>query len=174
MSRTGAAAIADSPDEIRLRVREQFMQGASQVKLVGGGGVSTPRSPLDMPTFSEAELRAAVEAAADWDTYVAVHAYAPPTVQRAVTAGVQCIEHAHLMDDTTARMMAKKGTWLSIQPFLCEEDTVRLTGPTGSRRCRFSRAPTTPISWRRSTGSKRHSARTCCSRRRSPRVRARC
>ena len=74
---TGAAAIADSADEVRLRVREQLMQGASQIKLVGGGGVSSPRSPLDMPTFSEPELRAAVEAAADWNTYVAVHAYAP-------------------------------------------------------------------------------------------------
>ena len=46
------------------------MQGASQIKLVGGGGVSSPRSPLDMSTFTEPELRAAVEAAADWNTYV--------------------------------------------------------------------------------------------------------
>jgi imidazolonepropionase-like amidohydrolase len=45
---SGAAAIVDGPDEIRLRVREQLMQGASQIKVVGGGGVSTPRSPLDL------------------------------------------------------------------------------------------------------------------------------
>ena len=60
--------IADSADEVRLRVREQLMQGASQIKLVGGGGVSSPRSPLDMPTFSEPQLRAAVETAADRNT----------------------------------------------------------------------------------------------------------
>ena len=129
VERTGAAAIVDSPDEIRLRVREQLTQGASQIKVVGGGGVSSPRSPLDLTTLTEAELRAAVEVAKDWNTYVAVHAYAPATVQRAVTAGAQCIEHAHLMDDTTARMMADKGVWLSTQPFLSEEDTGALTGP---------------------------------------------
>jgi imidazolonepropionase-like amidohydrolase len=126
---TGAASIVDSPDEIRLRVREQLTQGASHIKLVGGGGVSSPRSPLDLTTLTEAEVRAGVEVARDWNTYVAVHAYAPATVQRAIAAGVQCIEHAHLMDETTARMMADKGVWLSTQPFLSEEDTGPLTGP---------------------------------------------
>ena len=77
MERTGAANIADSADEVRLRVREQLLQGASQIKLVGGGGVSSPRTTLDMLTFSEPELRAGVEAAADRNTYVAVHAYPP-------------------------------------------------------------------------------------------------
>jgi imidazolonepropionase-like amidohydrolase len=127
---TGGAMIADSVAEVRMRVREQFMQGASQIKIVGGGGVSSPRSPLDMSTFSVEELRAAVETAEDWNTYVAVHAYAPGTIQRALAAGVRCIEHAHLMDDATAAMMAEKGTWLSIQPFLTDEDTVPLTGPS--------------------------------------------
>jgi len=112
----GAAMIADGPDEVTVRVREQLKQGASQIKLSAGGGVSSPHSPLDVSTFTEAELRAAVEAAANWGTYVTVHAYTPAAVQRAVAAGVQCIEHAHLMDDATARMMAEKGVWLSMQP----------------------------------------------------------
>ena len=112
----GAAMIADGPDEVTVRVREQLMQGASQIKLTAGGGVSSPHSPLDVSTFTEAELRAAVEAAANWGTYVTVHAYTPAAVQRAIAAGVQCIEHAHLMDEVTARMMAEKGVWLSMQP----------------------------------------------------------
>jgi imidazolonepropionase-like amidohydrolase len=112
----GAAMIADSPDEVTVRVREQLMQGASQIKLTAGGGVSSPHSPLDVSTFTEAELRAAVEAAANWGTYVTVHAYTPAAVQRAIAAGVQCIEHAHLMDEATAGMMAEKGVWLSMQP----------------------------------------------------------
>ncbi|MCM2312329.1 MAG: amidohydrolase family protein [Steroidobacteraceae bacterium] len=112
----GAAMIADSPDEVTVRVREQLMQGASQIKLTAGGGVSSPHSPLDVSTFTEAELRAAVEAAANWGTYVTVHAYTPAAIQRAIAAGVRCIEHAHLMDDATARMMAEKGVWLSMQP----------------------------------------------------------
>jgi imidazolonepropionase-like amidohydrolase len=128
MEQTGGSSIADSPDGVRLRVREQLMQGASQIKLVGGGGVSSPRSPLDVSTFTEPELRAGVEATGDWGTYVATHAYAPATIQRAIAAGVMCIEHGHLMDEATARLMSEKGIWLSIQPFLGEEDSVPLTG----------------------------------------------
>jgi imidazolonepropionase-like amidohydrolase len=128
LERTGGANIADSADEVRLRVREQLLQGASQIKLVGGGGVSSPRTTLDMLTFSEPELRAGVEAAADRSTYVAVHAYPPGAIERAIAAGVQCIEHGHLMDEATAKMMAEKGVWLSIQPFVGEDDAVPLSG----------------------------------------------
>src|SRR5688572_14142438 len=114
---TGAAMIADSPDEVRVRVREQLLQGASQIKLTAGGGVASPHSPLDASTFTEPELRAAVEAAENWGTYVAVHAYTPISVQRSIAAGVKCIEHAHLMDERTAELIADKGIWLSTQAF---------------------------------------------------------
>ena len=114
----GGSMIADSPDEVRVRVREQLMQGASQIKLTAGGGVASPFSPLDVTTFNEDELRAAVEAAENWGTYVCTHAYTPASIQRSIAAGVKCIEHAHLMDDATARLMAEKGIWLSTQPFL--------------------------------------------------------
>ena len=114
----GGAMIADSPDEVRMRVREQLMQGASQVKLTAGGGVASPFSPLDASTFTEPELRAAVEAAENWGTYVATHAYTPASIQRSIAAGVKVIEHAHLMDEASARLMAEKGIWLSTQPFV--------------------------------------------------------
>jgi imidazolonepropionase-like amidohydrolase len=117
MEQIGGALVADSPDEVRLRAREQLLLGASQIKLTGGGGVASPHSPLDASTFTEPELRAAVEAAENWGTYVTVHAYTPTSVQRAIKAGVKCIEHAHLMDEATAAMIAQKGVWLSIQPF---------------------------------------------------------
>lgn len=133
IERVGGAMIADSTGEVQLRVREQLLQGASQIKIVGGGGVSSPRSPLDMSTFSEQDLAAAVAVARDWNTYVTVHAYAPNTIQRALAAGAACIEHAHLMDEETAKMMADKGVWLSIQPFLSVEDAVPLTGPSAER-----------------------------------------
>ena len=113
----GAAMIADSPDEVRVRVREQLLQGASQIKLTAGGGVASPHSPLDASTFTEAELRAAVEAAENWGTYVTVHAYTPASIQRAIGAGVKCIEHGHLMDEPTAKLIAEKGIWLSTQAF---------------------------------------------------------
>lgn len=130
VERTGGAAIADNIGEVQLRVREQLLQGASQLKLVAGGGVSSPRSPLDMTTFSEAELRSAVDVARDWNTYVAAHAYAPRTIKRAIAAGAACIEHAHLMDEEAVQLMAAKGVWLSIQPFLSEEDVPPMAGPS--------------------------------------------
>ena len=129
MERIGASMVADSPDEVRLRVREQLMQGASQIKLTAGGGVSSPFSPLDVSTFTEAELRAAVEAAENWDTYVTVHAFTPAAIQRAIAAGVKCIEHGFLMDEATAKLIAEKGVWLSTQP-LPEE--LRQGFPVGS------------------------------------------
>jgi imidazolonepropionase-like amidohydrolase len=115
--RMGAAMIADSPDEVRMRAREQLMLGATQIKLTAGGGVASPHSPLDVSTFTEDELRAAVEAAENWGTYITVHAYTPAAIKRAIAAGVKCIEHGHLMDEAAAKQIAENGIWLSIQPF---------------------------------------------------------
>lgn len=117
MEQTGGSMVADSPDEVRLRVREQLMQGASQIKLTAGGGVASPFSPLDVSTFTADELRAAVEAAENWGTYVAVHAYTPAAINRAISVGVKCIEHGHLMDEATAELIAAKDVWLSTQAF---------------------------------------------------------
>jgi imidazolonepropionase-like amidohydrolase len=113
----GGSMVADSPDEVRVRVREQLLLGASQIKLTAGGGVASPHSPLDVSTFNEDELRAAVQAAENWGTYVGVHAYTPAAMQRSIAAGVKVIEHGHLMDEPTAELIAQKGIWLSFQPF---------------------------------------------------------
>ena len=117
MEQIGGSMVADSPDEVRTRVREQLMLGATQIKLTAGGGVASPNSPLDASTFTEAELRAAVEAAENWGTYVTVHAYTPKSIRRAIAAGVKCIEHGHLMDEPTAKLIAEREIWLSTQPF---------------------------------------------------------
>jgi imidazolonepropionase-like amidohydrolase len=85
--RVGAAAIADDPDTVRQRAREQLALGASQVKLMAGGGVSSHYDPLDVTQYTVAELRAAVEAAENWGTYVTVHAYTPRAVRQAIEAG---------------------------------------------------------------------------------------
>jgi imidazolonepropionase-like amidohydrolase len=117
MEQLGGSMLADSPDEVRLRVREQLLLGATQIKLTAGGGVASPNSPLDALTFTEDELRAAVEAAENWGTYVTVHAYTPEAIKRSINVGVKCIEHGHLMDEATAELIAEKGIWLSTQPF---------------------------------------------------------
>ena len=131
----GVSMVADSPDEVRVRVREQLMLGATQIKLTAGGGVASPHSPIDVSTFTEPELRAAVEAAQNWGTYVTVHAYTPETIQRAIAAGVKCIEHAHLMDEATAKLMAERGIWLSIQPF--PDEGANVFPPGSDERAKF-------------------------------------
>jgi imidazolonepropionase-like amidohydrolase len=115
--RAGAAAIADSADAVRQRAREQLALGASQLKLMAGGGVASSYDPLDVTQYTVAELRAAVEAAENWGTYVTVHAYTPRAVRQAIEAGVKCIDHGQLLDDATAKLMAEKGVWWSLQPF---------------------------------------------------------
>jgi len=116
-----AGVIADDPHEVRKRVREQLMLGASHIKLDAGGGVASEYDPIDVTQYTEAEFRAAVEAAENWGTYVTVHAYTPRAIKAAIAAGVMCIEHGQLMDEATAKLMAEKGVWLSIQPFLDNE-----------------------------------------------------
>ena len=120
--RLGMSAIVDSPDEVRKRTREQLLQGATQIKLTVGGGVSSPYGPLDTVQLSVPEIRAAVEAAADWGTYVTVHAYTPEAMRNAIEAGVKVIDHGQLADEATAKLMAETGTWWSLQPFLDDEN----------------------------------------------------
>jgi imidazolonepropionase-like amidohydrolase len=130
----GVAAIADSPDEVRLRAREQLRRGASQIKLMGGGGVASPYNPIESTQYTEAEIRAAVEAAENWGTYVTVHAYTPRAIRQAVAAGVKCIEHGHLIDEATAKLLADKGIWWSLQPFLNDEDAPQLVNPVSQKK----------------------------------------
>jgi imidazolonepropionase-like amidohydrolase len=120
--RMNASMIADSPDEVRKRVREQLALGASQIKLHAGGGVASVYDPLDVTQYSVPEIAAAVEAAENWGTYVAVHAYTPRAIRFAVQAGVKVIEHGQLLDEATARLLAARSVWLCLQPFLDDAD----------------------------------------------------
>jgi imidazolonepropionase-like amidohydrolase len=126
--RVGAVAIADNPDTVRMRVREQLALGASQIKLMAGGGISSSYDPLDVTQYTVAELRAAVEAAENWGTYVTVHAYTSRAVRQAIEAGVKCIDHGQLLDDATAKLMAEKGIWWSLQPFVDDQPSVYAEG----------------------------------------------
>jgi imidazolonepropionase-like amidohydrolase len=130
----GIAAIADSPDEVRLRAREQLRHGASQIKLMAGGGVASPYNPIESTQYTEPEIRAAVEAADNWGTYVTVHAYTPRAIRQAVAAGVKCIEHGQLIDEPTAKLLADNGIWWSLQPFLDDEDASPLENRVSQKK----------------------------------------
>jgi len=120
--RQGISAIADGPDAVLQRVREQLSKGSSQIKMMAGGGVSSLYDPIDVTQYLERELRAGVEAAADWGTYVCVHVYTPEGIKRAIRAGVKSIEHGQLTDEEGVRMMQGEGVFWSLQPFLGDED----------------------------------------------------
>ena len=126
--RAGIAAIADNADTVRQRTREQLALGASQIKLMAGGGVVSSFDPLDVTQYTVPELRAAVEAAENWGTYVTVHAYTPRAVRQAIEAGVKCIDHGQLLDEATVKLMAEKGVWWSLQPFLDDQPPVFVEG----------------------------------------------
>ena len=142
IEQVGGARIADGADEVLRATREQLMLGASQVKLMAGGGVSSVFDPLDVTQFTEAELRAAVEAAENWDTYVMVHVYTPRAVQQAVRAGVKSIEHGHLIDEVTVEMIVEHGVWWCLQPFLDDEDAIPQPDPLGRAKDRQVRSGT--------------------------------
>lgn len=128
----GATFIADGRDEVLTATRENLRMGASQIKIMGGGGTSSAYDPIDVTQYTLDEMKAAVDAASDWNTYVAVHAYTPRAVRRAIEAGVQCIEHGQLLDEATIRLMAQKGTWLSAQNLI--PDTPSMTAERRAKR----------------------------------------
>lgn len=111
----GIGFIADGRDEVLTATRENLRGGASQIKVMAGGGAASAYDPLDVAQYTLDEMKAAVEAADDWGTYVTVHAYTPKAVQRAVKAGVKSIEHGQLLDEQTLKLLGDKGLWLSLQ-----------------------------------------------------------
>lgn len=113
--RYGATFIADGRDEVLTAVRENLRFGASQIKLMAGGGTSSAYDPVDVTQYTLDEMKAAVEAAEDWGTYVTVHAYTPRAIRRAIEAGVRSIEHGQLLDEETIKLIAEKDIWLSLQ-----------------------------------------------------------
>jgi imidazolonepropionase-like amidohydrolase len=138
IERNGHAIIADGVPEMIKAVRASLRMGATQVKLGAGGGVASSYDPLDVAEYTFEEIKAAVEVAETWNTYVMVHAYTPKAIQTSLRAGVKSIEHGQLMDEETAKMIAEKGAWLCLQPFLDDEDAIPFPEGTDQRKKQLS------------------------------------
>ena len=108
----GNWVIADGVPEVLKAVREQLFLGASQIKLMLNGGVASFWDKLWTLEYTHEEIRAAVDAATDFGTYVMAHLYTAEAMKRAGKAGVRCFEHGQLMDEDTAKMMRDYGIWL--------------------------------------------------------------
>jgi imidazolonepropionase-like amidohydrolase len=102
----GLARIADGVDECRRAARDELRKGATQIKIMASGGVASPYDPIWNLQYSDEEMRAIVEEARAWHTYVLAHAYTPESIRRAIGNGVRSIEHANLIDAPTAAVVA--------------------------------------------------------------------
>jgi imidazolonepropionase-like amidohydrolase len=118
MDRLGWVHIADGPAEVTRAVREVLRSGATQIKLMAGGGVASNFDPIESVQYTPEELRAAVVAARNYDTYVAVHAYTDAAIRQALEAGVLCIDHGMLIEEPTMRLLKEKGAFLSPQVYI--------------------------------------------------------
>ena len=104
--------VADNAAEVRLRVRELLSGGANFIKLIATGAVLTAGTTPAASEYSEAEIRAAVEMAAERGSYVIAHAHGAEGIHRAIRAGVRSVEHASDLDDEGIALMRRHGTWL--------------------------------------------------------------
>lgn len=118
----GHGFLVDGAPLVLAAARENLRLGASHIKLMAGGGYSSPADPLLGNQFTFEEIKAAVDTAADWGTYVTVHAYHPSAIERAIDAGVKDVGHGQLLTREILERMASEGVFLSTQPFtVCNE-----------------------------------------------------
>ena len=136
--RTGFFVIADGVPQVQMRAREVFRMGASQIKIAGGGGVASIFDPLDVRQYSFEEMKAFVDVAESYNSYVAAHIFTDEAVQQAVRAGIKSIEHGMLIGRETLEMMKENGVWLSTQALLDDED--RMVFPTESSTAKWLEA----------------------------------
>jgi imidazolonepropionase-like amidohydrolase len=110
--------IADGVDEVRRAVREQLFRGASQIKIHTGGGVTSFTDPLQAAQYTPEEIKAAVDEATRYGTYVMTHSQMNNSVVASLDAGVKSIEHGLVLEESTMKRMAKLGVFYSPQLFL--------------------------------------------------------
>jgi imidazolonepropionase-like amidohydrolase len=120
-SRRGDANVVTGPIEVREAVRRVLRAGGAQIKIMPGGGVASQFDPLEATTLMEDELRAAVEAAADFGTYVCAHAYNDESINRFLDAGGRCIEHGFLIEEDTIERMKELDAVMSLQAYAAYE-----------------------------------------------------
>jgi len=122
----GLGRIADGVDECRRAARDELRKGATQLKIMASGGVASPYDPIWNLQYSEDEVRAIVEEARAWHTYVLAHAYTPEAIRRSIDFGVRSIEHANLIDRATAEHVA--GADAFVVPTLVTYDALHRFG----------------------------------------------
>ena len=111
------SGIADGPEEIRRKVRENVKHGADWIKVLATGGVMSAGTDPRAADYTAEELAAAVAAAREKGRDVAAHAHGTEGIRRAALAGVRSIEHASMLDDETVALIAERGAFVVPNPY---------------------------------------------------------
>jgi imidazolonepropionase-like amidohydrolase len=128
--RLGIAVNVNGADDVTAVARQNFMQGATQIKIMQTGGVSSLFDPWQLNGLNEDEIRAAVAVADNYGSYVGAHSYSKDAILRALELGVKTIEHGFMFDGEIAKLMRKKKAYLITQmtsqaPELAEIDALQ-------------------------------------------------
>jgi len=133
--RIGHTLIADGVPEVIKRTREVLRMGSTQIKVMAGGGVSSLYDPLDVTEYTFDEMKAIVEVAKTWNTYVLIHANTDAAIRLWIDAGAMSVEHGFFITEDTAKLMAKKDVWWSMQPMEAEgEDAFKFETPISTAK----------------------------------------
>jgi imidazolonepropionase-like amidohydrolase len=110
-------AVVDGRAEWLKQARWNLRNGADFLKVMAGGGVASEFDPLHLQSPSPEEMEAAVQAANEYGTYVAIHAYTDDAYIKSVKAGVRSFEHGFLTTEKSIKMLKEADAWWSFQPF---------------------------------------------------------
>lgn len=141
LERAGLSYIVDGVPQMLKAARNNMRNGASQLKIMGGGGCASAFDPIHVTQFTVEEVKAAVDVAKSYGTYVMVHAYHDDSVNQAIDAGVKCIEHGFLMSEETIIRMKREGVAFSLQAVMSLEafadpDTISFFTPSQRQKAK--------------------------------------
>jgi len=103
--------VIDSPEEATKAVRQRYKDGTDGIKITATGGVLSVAKSGENPQFTDSELKAIVSTANDYGLWTAAHAHGKEGMKRAVSAGINSIEHGTYMDQEVMELMKAKGTF---------------------------------------------------------------
>jgi imidazolonepropionase-like amidohydrolase len=121
---------ANSPWEVRQKVRLLAHDGVDLIKILSSGAVLTHGSNPNSQEFTPEELQAAVDEAAQFGLRVAAHAHSPQGIKNAIRAGVASVEHATMIDDEGLALAKERGTYLDMDIY--DEECIQEQGRNGS------------------------------------------
>jgi imidazolonepropionase-like amidohydrolase len=110
--RMGIGIVADGVPEVLKATRLNLRNGATQIKIMGGGGGSSRFDPIDTTQYSKEEICAIVEATKDWGTYVGAHTFNERAINRLLDCGVKTFEHGFFMTEKVMKRIAADGGYV--------------------------------------------------------------